>query len=175
MFYFRLAPDVSLVADRKFTTLSANIHSGCLFMFLVVGFFRNDCPLLLSDSHTGHQCAPPFLFVWPFPDSTHRTSVCSFYVDLEFFVKYDTVKLLPTFSPVLHFLRFALAFRTRRHTPSPVVANAPPPPPFFFLLGFLRCVFQSYFSHFPACATDSRVFFYFFLFIATDRTLRFLA
>ena len=112
--------------------------------------------------HTGLQCVPPFLFVQPsLSDSTHRTSVCSLYVDLEFFVGYDTVKLLPTFSRVPHFLRFALAFRTRRHTPSPVVANAPPP----LLSCFFSVSFAVFFSLiFPIFQLAPRTVAFFFIF-----------
>ena len=124
---------------------------------------------------------------------TYIQGVYLFFLSLVFFgtiVPFYCRTHTQDFSVFLHFSSYGL-FRTRHtglqcalssltwnsslgttyhHTPLTAVASAPPPSLFF--LGFLRCVFQSKFSHFPACAMDSRVFI-FILSIATDRPLRF--
>ena len=125
-FYFRLAPGVSLAADRKFTTKSYRTIRVSLY-FVVICFLRDASSLLLVGLvHTGLQCVPYFLFAWlSFSDSTRKTSACSFYVDMEFFVRYE-IMFMPTFPPLSHFLRFDLMFRTHRQTRSPAVASAPP-------------------------------------------------
>ena len=122
---------------------------------MVFCFLRNaSSRLLVGLVHTELQCVHSFLFArLSVSDSTHRTSVCSFHVDVEFFVRYDRV-FLPTFPPVPHFLRFDLTFRTHRHTPSPAVASAPPRT----FYRFPSLCSSSEISHFPACATDSCVF-----------------
>ena len=158
VFYFPLAPDVSLASRRP---RGYNLKCYRAFrrsLYFVICFLRHDfCPFFLSDSNTQDFSVSLHFSMYGFPffsDSdtqdfsvfltfslygllfrTRHTGLeCAllFYlVDVEFFVGRDIIKLLLTFDQCP--CAYDLAFRTHRHMPSTAVASVPP----FFFFGFL--------------------------------------